>query len=45
MKKPSFNISQEGIKDFFFRHSEKLFFGLSVGLIALLSISARAWIR
>ncbi len=35
MKKPSFKISQQGIKDFFFRHSEKLFFALSISLVAV----------
>lgn len=35
MKKPKINLSKQGIQDFFFRHSEKLFFGLAVCLIAL----------
>jgi len=33
MKVKKFNFSKEGIKEFFFRHVEKVFFGLACGLI------------
>ncbi len=35
MKKPRIDLSRQGLKDFFFRHTEKFFFGLAVGLIGL----------
>lgn len=35
MKKPKIDLSKQGLKDFFFRHTEKLFFGLAVALIGL----------
>jgi len=35
MKKKKLNLSKDGIKNFFFRHVEKLFFGLACGLILL----------
>ena len=35
MKAKKFNFSKAGIKEFFFRHVEKVFFGLACGLIVL----------
>ena len=33
MKAKKFSFTKEGIQDFFFRHVEKLFFGVACGLI------------
>jgi len=35
MKTKNFNCNKQGLKDFLFRHVEKLFFGLACGLILL----------
>ncbi len=35
MKKPNISLSGDGIKEFFFRHGEKVFFGVAAGLIAV----------
>ncbi len=35
MKKPNINLSKDGIKDFFFRHTEKIIFGIACILILM----------
>ncbi len=35
MKRPKIDLSKEGIKEFFFRHGEKVFFGAACALILL----------